>query len=944
MKYLIVCIILFCSVFIANAAPPDTTKLPMSPTVRITKLPNGMGCYIVKNKKPEHRAEIRLVVNAGSLLEDDDQRGLAHLLEHLAFEGTKRFPEQRVIKFLEERGMTFGSHTNAYTSGDETVYEMQVPSDSAHVLATALDIVVDWAVALTMDSAAIEKERSIVIEEWRMRELGMQGRINTAFYKEFYHGSRHGVRLTIGTKSSLDTFHHEAVRRFYRDWYTPANMAVVVVGDIEPDTVQRLVQERLGTLYQLTPKRNVAQERSSMRLVPNDSIRAPRIVLHIDKELHTTVCETHWRTTADSAITHEDYRRAIVQSLALALINSRLNERAVSSAKPPFRRAYVQWNPQDRLNASTSLAVEPSAALFTSYEEALKDMRRILRDGFLPTEITRAKSSMLKSASVRFKERENTPSVSIAKSCVSLFLTGGSIVEPAYLLHLDTTMIANITAAELHQTAVRLFPIGQSQQLTFIGVPPQDSLGMTEESVRAVLARADTARIEPYQETTTTQRLLKNIPPLGKIVRERKYAKTGVTEWLLANGVRVLLKPTDFQQDQIVLQSSVEGGLSLAEKSQYLAAKMAAELQDPSLCGVGALSASELAKFLADKSVSIKPYTERLHHGINGSASAADLETMLQLFYAVHTTPRADSVSFLIAKERQLQAYSNRTNSPTNIYQDAIDSVLSDNHYTIRAATRHEIEQWQHIDSGYAFYKRLFQNMRGSTVTLVGAFDVERVKPLVVRYIGNIPTKFIPLRFRDEVGYPKSGKVNVTIHKGQDAQGYAFTAITGFMREWTSTIDMEADVLTEILNTKLRETLRNDAGGVYACEAGIQCFSQPRPRFVTSLFFPCEPNRVSMLRDRAITLLRDIKKGTITEQELRDAKAKLLADREPSMKDNPSWLTRITFWTRLGYSLEQVLEYNNVLAAITLPQLQQAANRFFDESNIGTFILLPEHQ
>jgi zinc protease len=420
----------------------------------------------------------------------------------------------------------------------------------------------------------------------------MQARINKSFYTAFYANSRYGERFPIGLKSTLDTFRHEAVRRFYQDWYSPSNMAVVIVGDIEPNVLERLVREHLSLIPNNKHKHDIDQEKALMTLIPSDTANFPRVVLHIDKELPTTVCETHWRRIITPITTHTLYRQELIRSLTFSLINARLGERAVSSSKPPFRRAFVEWSQHNRLLASASLAVEPSAALFTSYEEALKELRRIIRDGFLQAEIMRTKASFRKSIVTSFNERQNTLSINLVKECVAHALTGSAIVHPEYRYKLDTAIIAEVNAEELRQTAAHFFPIGTPQQTTFIGVPPQDSIGITPERIREVMQRADTATIEPYRESIGQHTLLSSIPPLGKILRERKYSRTGVTEWQLSNGVRVLLKPTDFQKDQILLQSSVEGGLSLANEDQYFAATMAAQLQDPLSSGVGTLSAS----------------------------------------------------------------------------------------------------------------------------------------------------------------------------------------------------------------------------------------------------------------------------------------------------------------------------------------------------------------
>ncbi|MFY8000791.1 MAG: M16 family metallopeptidase, partial [Candidatus Kapaibacteriota bacterium] len=440
--------------------------------IRFLRLPNGLRCYLAHNAKPERRAEIRLVINAGSLLEDDDQRGLAHVLEHLAFNGSNRFPKQAIVKYLEERGMDFGAHTNAYTTADETVYKMQIPTDSLSVLATALDIVADWSSsALNLDSAAIEKERSIVIEEWRIGNLGWQGRITHSFLSAFYGDSRYQQRLAIGTKSSLDSFRHEALRRFYRDWYIPKNMALIVVGDIPLDSLECLVRERLSGLPARESRRNIAQERSAMRLLPTSTDSLPIVSVVVDKEMSSIICETHWRSAVQSITTQDHYKQSLLRGLALALVNSRFAELATASAKPPFRNASVTSSEQSRLLGSTSLSLEPSEALFTSYEAALVELRRIKRDGFLPSEIARAKAGFQKSMTMAYNERRNIPSVVRAEALIAHALTGSLVVDPEKQHWRDSSIIAQSSAEDLRQLVNTLFPLGSPQQITFIAVP-----------------------------------------------------------------------------------------------------------------------------------------------------------------------------------------------------------------------------------------------------------------------------------------------------------------------------------------------------------------------------------------------------------------------------------------------------------------------------------------
>ncbi len=911
--------------------------------IRFFTLPNGLRCYLAHNAKPERRAEIRLVINAGSLLEDDDQRGLAHVLEHLAFNGSKRFPKQAIVKYLEERGMDFGAHTNAYTSADETLYQMQIPTDSLSVFATALDIVADWSSALTLDSAAIEKERSIVIEEWRMGYLGLQGRINHAFTSTFYGNSRYHQRLPIGTKSSLDTFKHEALRRFYRDWYVPKNMALVVVGDIPVDSLERFIRERLSEIPARESVRIVAQERAAMRLLPTSADSLPIVSIIADKEMPSIICETHWRSAVQSITTQDQYKKSLLRGLTLALINNRFAELATASTKPPFRSASVTWSEQSRLLSSASLSLEPSEALFTSYEAALVELRRINRDGFLPSEIARAKAGTQKSMMMAYNERRNIPSSVRVGALVSHALTGSLVIDPEQQYKRDSTTLAQSSPDELRQMATTLFPIGSPQQLTFIAVSPQDSSGITPSSVRTLLHRADTAPIQPYREDSVQKRILSVMPPRGTILRERFYARSGVTEWRLSNGVRVLLKPTPFTNDQILIQSVAEGGLSLAPPQEYLAAKTAIALQAPSVAGVGALTATELGRVLTGKSVAVTPFADRLYHGMTAVCSPSDIETALKLFYAAHTAPRFDSVSSTTAKQRELQSFGNRANAPLTVIQDSINAILYDNHYAVRTPTRTEIQDWNHQQHGFPFFRQLFGNMRGGTVSIVGSFDIKSMKAQILRYIGGLPTKISPLRFRDIGAYPKQvTAAEKTIRKGAEAQAYTFIASTTFLPEWTLKFDITTDIVREIADTKLRETLRNDAGGVYASNVDVDVQTKPRPYVQTSISFPCEPQRVGELATSTAALWERLRADGIQERDVQEAKTKLLAARQTSMNDNNKWLERLQFWTRQGDSPERIFEYVPTLEAINREDVRRAFHLLFGTTNRARFVLLPE--
>lgn len=919
---------------------PD--KLPETKRTHQFTLPNGMRCIIAQNPKPERRAEIRLVVNVGSLMEDGDQRGVAHVLEHLAFNGSKRFPGQAMIKYLEGRGMSFGAHTNAYTTSDETVYQLQIPTDSASVMATALDIVADWAFSLTLDSASIENERKIVTEEWRSRELGVQGRITKSIYGAVLENSRYADRIPIGTKTSLENFKHDAVRRFYRDWYVPENMTVVIVGDIQPDSLEHRIRQHLAVVPARTSKRNVTRERASMSLFPKEIGKEAHALVFIDKELPSIICGTMWRHPWQPTKTVSVYRENIVRTMALMLTNSRFQDRVLASTKPPFRSAAVTWNMSNRTIATASLLIEPKDSLLASYEAALAELYRIRRDGFLLSEIRRAQATMQKNIRTAYNERANMTSAAFAQATVYHALTGSTLLLSEEGYTLDSSIIATVQPENLRLVVANLFALGSGAQYSFVAVPPQDSAGITRETLTTTLNRAAASNLPPYTEDTLRKSLLVSIPQSAELVRERTYPLTEITEWQLSNGIRVFLKPTTFKNDQILLQSYVAGGLSLASEEQYPTALRAAFLQAPSIAGIASLTPSELGKIMTGKSVAVRPYIQQLYHGINASSSVNDLETMLQVFYSAHTAPRLDSASIMTAKERERQSFSLRHNYPAAHMQDTISTVMFGNHYTARSITKDELERWNHAAVGFPFYQELFENMRNGTVVVVGAFDVQRIKPLILRYCGALPTKVVPTRFRDIGTKPRQGQFEVLVREGKDKQSATTVLYHDTVQTWTFNRDLAFDVARSIGDTKLRETLRNDAGGVYASSVNITYSSQPTPGISSVASFSSEPDRAEELYKRMNALWKRLGEDGITIQDVQEAKNKLLKSREVSNKENSAWLGRIIFWTQIGESPERMIEYNEIMERLTLDDIRKAFRKAFLTSNYGRFVLLPE--
>jgi zinc protease len=909
----------------------DTVRHALPSFIRTGTLPNGLCYYIARNTKPEKRVSVRLVVNAGSVLEDDDQRGLAHFTEHLLFNGTKRFPKQAIVKYLEQLGMSFGPHTNAETGFDATVYKLEFPTDSASYLHHAVDILVDWMSAVSFDSTAIDAERSIVGEEWRLRDLGASGRLSHLFFPRFFGNARYAERLPIGIKATLDTFKHDRLRQFYRDWYVPSRMAVVMVGDVDVEAMERLVREQMSGIPQ-SQQSQVPRPEPALRLTPTFAAAdTAQVLVYADNEATSSFVETHWRHPAARSRTDAEYHRLVWRNMLFALINSRLSDIILSARKPPFRAASVAWSPSTRSLASAVLTVEPSDALITSHEAACMELQRIRQHGFLSAEVERVKNSFRKSVATTFNERATITSAARAEECTYHALTEDAVFTPEERYRLDTNAINAATPESIRLLACEFFPANDLHRLTIIGVLPQDSTGVSAERFWMAARRADAAQTESYKEVVVTKRLLTSIPAAGKIIRERRYPRIGAVEWLFANGARVILKPTDFKQDEVILRSFAEGGLSLASEQTYFAASMAAGLQDPFTSGIGAgaqaVTASELRKILNGKAATCAPYIEARYHGMNGSCSASDIETMLQLLYATHTAPRLDSTSVVLLREAQMQALANRRNDPQSALQDTIAAVLFDNHYTKRPPSRAMLDVWNHAKDGYPYFQARFRSVRGATFILAGAFTPERVKPLVARYIGGLPSRLLPEHAKNIHRYPNTGRFDITVRKGSDPQAMVSLQFAGALNSggWTLERDVTATVLQVVLDTKLREALRNDAGGVYANRTDIELTATPEPRYQSVVQFPCAPERVDELTSKALAVIDSIRARFIGEAYLNDAKAQIRTARTASMRDNSTWTSRIASWLQQGESPERVMEVDAVLERVTVRDVQAIA-------------------
>ena len=584
------------------ATAPLTTPLPLDPEVASGRFPNGLRYFIRVNKEPANRAELRLAVNAGSILEDDDQLGLAHVVEHMAFNGTRNFPKQELIRFLESTGMRFGPSINAFTSFDETVYMLQIPTDKADLLARAFLILEDWAHGVSFDPVEIDKERGVIIEEWRTR-LGAGARIQEQQLPVILKGARYAERLPIGRPDSLKTFRHERLRQFYSDWYRPDLMTVVAVGDFDPASVRQLIEKHFGSL---TPPA-VPRVRPSYGIpdTPGTSY-----AIATDAEMTSTTVGVINKLPMRDHVTVGGYRQDAVQRLYIGMFNARCSELA-QKPDPPFVAAAASRGAMMRSREAASLnAMVKETGIARGLEAVLLEAHRVAKQGFTPTEFDRQKREILRRLEQQLAERNKQPSSMLADRLVRHALQQDPMPGIEIEHALAQRFLPEITLAEVNALAGAW--LGESNRVVTVVAPKKEGLAIPDQPALAgVIAASAAKEVAPYVDMPDNKPLLDPLPAPGRVVKSSANDAAGLTEWRLSNGVRVALKPTDYKQDEIVFRGYSLGGTSLASDADYIPASTATSVVGAG--GVGTFSAIELRKLMAGKVASARVGFTDLH-------------------------------------------------------------------------------------------------------------------------------------------------------------------------------------------------------------------------------------------------------------------------------------------------------------------------------------------
>jgi len=910
-----------------------TQGMPVDPEVVVGTLPNGLRYYVRPNGRPGKRAELRLVVKAGSVLEDADQQGLAHFVEHMEFEGSRHFPGQSISDFLSSLGLSIGPDANAATSYDDTQYTLRVPTDVPGVLDKALLVLEDWAHGATFDQTGIEHERGIVLSEWRMH-LGAGERTQDKIRRAQLEGSRYADRPPIGKPEIIEHAEREPLMRFYRDWYRPNLMAVIVVGDIDRDAVVAMIKDHFSSLTSPSPER------------PRPIFDIPdhpgtRYTIVSDQETTATSVLVSNLRPARNQESVGGYREIMLDQLFASMLDDRLGE-LTQTASFSFLRAAADrrlFQTARTRDESILQALVSNDGVSKGLDALVSELQRVARFGFTATELARAKQAAMRGFERAVTESPDRESESRADEYTRNFLEGEALPTIWQELAFHRRFFPAITLAEVNALTRDWFP--ERNRLVVVSAPEAAGVVLPDQAQLAAVVKTATAkRLEAYIDASAGQALMDKPPTPGSIVNTTVRREAGVTEWKLSNGATVVLKPTVLKADQILFRAAAPGGTSLASDADFISARVADNVIRAG--GVGKFNAVALDKILADKTIAVTPFIDEVDQGMRGGSTPEDLETMFQMLYLRFTQPRADPVAFAAMASQARGLLANQMASPDVVFDQTIDSALSGNNPRRQPETSATVDQWN-LAKALDFYKARFADASNFTFVFVGSFTPETIKPLVETYIASLPATHSKETWRDLGLVPPSDIVVRTVQKGIAPKSNVAIIFSGPI-EYDDAHKLAFRTMTLLLQSRLLDSIRQELGGTYSITATPRTAKYPKPEYRIRIDWTCDPARAATLIQRVFEEINAVKAAAYSPNQMSLIRQGLLREFEQDSQDNGYLLNEIARRYENGDAADvaAVEDMPRRIAALTGDQIQRAAQTYLDTTKYVQVMLVPE--
>ncbi|MES2127399.1 MAG: insulinase family protein [Pseudomonadota bacterium] len=916
----------------ASAAINLADQVPVGPQVTKGVLPNGLTYYIHKNGKPAQKLELRLVVKAGSTLEDEDQQGLAHFTEHMAFNGSTHFKKHELISYLQSIGVKFGADLNAFTSFDETVYILPIPTNNPANIETGFTVLEDWAHGLSFNDKDIDMERGIVLEEARLGK-GASDRMNKVLLPKIFNGSRYAQRLPIGKEDILKSFPHDAVKRFYRDWYRPDLMAVVAVGDIDPQEVEKQIKAHFSGLKNPDHERvrsyaAIGQRSATEAIVVTDKEASGNAVL-IRYPLQNVKEDTTFR----------GYRHKLVEQLFAAMLGQRMQE-LTQQAAPPFLGG---GSNVDKLVAGyksfSSFAVLGHEGVTPAIDALVQENERARKYGFSAQELERVKKNLARNFEQGYAERDKTDSNNYAEEYIRNFLEQESIPGMAAEYGYAKEFIPSITLEEVNAYARSVIPEKAAKLVAYMGSTKEPALTPTSEQLMAGVARAEQRSVAARTEKAVAASLMDKPPKAGSIVAETSDAALGLTRLTLSNGVKVILKPTDFKNDQVVMSASRFGGQLLFDDKDNFNARYANAIVGT--MGVSRYAPIELQNILAGKTAWARPNMGNYTEGISGGAGNNDVDTMLQLVYLQFTGVRRDEDLYRAFIAKQQDVARNAMSQPEAIFRDTVLATTYGNHPRVARTARPDDFAQVNLERGIGIYKERFSSAKDLTFILVGSFDVAAVKPLIATYLASLPTPDIPVAYRDVGIRPVTGVVKKEVRSGSEAKSSVSLNFTG-NTNFSEMEQLRFYAMIEVMNLRITDVLREKLNLIYSGGMHGSFNKFPYANYAIGTSLPCGPDNVDKVIAATFAEIEKLKQKGPDVEDLEKVIQNWMQGHQKAMRENGYWLGRLQTSLLQGTDPATILAYEANVASITPAQIKAAAQRYFDTNNYIQVVLYPE--
>ena len=917
---------------------PDA-PLAFDPTVVRGTLSNGLVYYVKHNEEPRERIHISLIVKAGSILEEEDQRGLAHFVEHMAFNGTERFAKHEIIEYLESIGSNFGPDLNASTGFDSTRYFLEIPADDPEILETAFQILSDWAFAITFAPEEVELERGVILEEWRLSR-GFGARFSDNWFPLIFGDSRYTERAPIGLPEVFENAPAQRLVDFYERWYRPDLMAVIAVGDFDIELIEAKVRQ-----YFAPPPEGEAGQTAAAGGPPTDRPRygvpehdEPRVNVFSDPEAPGTQMYLLRKLPPESGDDVAALRRLIVERLAFMMVNARLFERGQAEDPPYLGTVALRGAFVEAIDVVQFAAWVEQDGVEEGFAALLEETQRARQHGFAESELAREKTNLLSEVERVYKERDQRESAALSQEYTDHFLSGTPApgIEAEWALY--QALVPEISLADVDAVAATWSEPGNTVLLV---MRPEGSGDKSDEELeselQAQLAAADTLEVDPYEDEVADVPLMATIPTAGTIESEEQIESIDAVKWTLSNGITVFAKQTDFKNDEIVFGAFSPGGHSLVDDADHVSATYAAQLANGS--GVGPHDNVALDKLLAGKRVSVAPFISELREGFNGRSSPEDIETLFQLIHLYATAPRLDPVYFSNFLTSLRTSAETRADQPDAVFSDALNTAYSQGHFRRRPLTLELLDELS-LERAEAVYADRFADLGDATFVFVGAFEWESLRSLAATYLASLPTTGRVEQWRDIGVERPSGLEEIVVRSGIEPRSRTAVVFAGDM-EWSRQEALTLRVMAEMLQIRLREQLREALGGTYSVGTISRASRVPEPEYLVYVIFGSDPARADELFDAIFDEFAWLRDGG--EQDYLDTVKELLrTPREEQLRENSFWVNQIESVAQRGGEFSGILEFEERLDAVTLEQVSAAARLYLTDDRYLRVVLLPD--